>query len=67
VAKLHGVALELSERSPGLKVVLVLPCGDAHTPPGVLAASADAGPTPPSPVAAATPASAAAATTAPSG
>src|SRR5450631_838842 len=67
VAKLHGGALELSERSPGLKVVLVLPCGDAHTPPGVLAAGADAGPAPPSPVATATPASAAAATTTPGG
>jgi signal transduction histidine kinase len=42
VAKLHGSALELSDRNPGLKVVLALPCGEAHTPPGVLAASAGA-------------------------
>ena len=64
VAKLHGSTLELSDCSPGLKVVLALPCGDAHRPPGVLAAGVDAGPMPPSQVAAAAPVSAAAATTA---
>jgi signal transduction histidine kinase len=45
VAKLHGSVLELSDRDPGLKVVLLLP--DTLTP------GADAGPPPPSPAAAA--------------
>jgi signal transduction histidine kinase len=61
VAKLHGAVLELSDRNPGLGVVLVLPCGESNAIPGVLAPGAGASPAPPSPAATA----AATATTAP--
>ncbi len=53
VAKLHGAALELTDRNPGLGVVLVLPCGESNAIPGVLAPGAGASPPPPSPAAAA--------------
>jgi signal transduction histidine kinase len=55
VAKLHGSALELSDRDPGLKVVLPLP--------GALTPGADASP-PPRPAAAAAAAASATAATA---
>ena len=42
VAKLHGSTLELSDRDPGLRVVLVLPCGESHAASRSLAAAADA-------------------------
>lgn len=61
VAKLHGSVLELSDRNPGLRVVLLLPCGESQTLPSALAAGEDASP-PPSTAAAA---GAATATTAP--
>ncbi|MGO9039100.1 MAG: ATP-binding protein [Steroidobacteraceae bacterium] len=53
VAKLHGAVLELSDRNPGLGVVLVLPCGESNAIPGVLAPGAGASPAPPNPAAAA--------------
>lgn len=62
VAKLHGSVLELSDRNPGLRVVLLLPCGESQTLPSALAAGEDASPPPPSTAAAA---GAATATTAP--
>ncbi|MGO9512445.1 MAG: ATP-binding protein [Steroidobacteraceae bacterium] len=58
VAKLHGSTLELSDRDPGLRVVLVLPCGESKAASRSLAAAADAPPAP-----AAAPAAAPATTT----
>ena len=35
VAKLHGSGLELSNREPGLKVVITIPCIEPAGSPGV--------------------------------
>ncbi len=42
VAKLHGGTLELSDRDPGLCVVLVLACGESHATSESPAAASEA-------------------------
>jgi signal transduction histidine kinase len=42
VAKLHGSALELSDRQPGLCVVIKVPCTDAASPAGGAASTSEA-------------------------
>src|SRR6202163_1357107 len=44
VAKLHGSSLELSDRNPGLRVVLTIPANSAPAPPPAAAAPAPSDP-----------------------
>jgi hypothetical protein len=41
VAKLHGSSMELTDRNPGLRVVLAIPCIESQAAPSVLSAGPD--------------------------